>query len=169
MTEQNRPDGDVKRKLDRLTAEFYRCVSFKWGRRPPYADLYGLFKPSALLIWNAQPAPKIFTLSQFIERRQKIIDSGVLTTIKELEVAESTEIFGNVAQRLSSYEKTGKRKGKLFHTYGMISTQFVVTPAGWKISAMARDETTGESIREACAVKIELLANSKRNFRYWFA
>ncbi len=46
----------------------------------------------------------------------------------ELETAAITEIFGNVAHRLSTYEKRGVTNGNAFEGKGVISTQFVRTP-----------------------------------------
>jgi hypothetical protein len=56
------------------------------------------------------------------------------------EPQKTTEIFGNVAHRFSAYAKSGVSKGVAFHARGMISTQFVLTPTGWKMSAMAWDD-----------------------------
>jgi hypothetical protein len=58
----------------------------------------------------------------------------------EVELSEITEIFGNVAQRFSAYAKFGTIKGAPFAARGMIATQFIRTPAGWKMSAMAWDD-----------------------------
>jgi hypothetical protein len=57
-----------------------------------------------------------------------------------VELAQTTEIFGNVAHRFSAYAKSGTLNGVPFEARGMISTQFILTPAGWKMSAMAWDD-----------------------------
>jgi hypothetical protein len=76
-----------------------------------------------------------------------MVASGELTRFRESELSETTEIFGNIAHRFSAYEKSGTLKGVPFQARGMISTQFVLTPAGWKMSAMAwDDERPGLSI-----------------------
>jgi hypothetical protein len=77
---------------------------------------------------------------QFIEPRQVLVNSGELTSFREVELSEITELFGNVAHRLSVYAKFGTVKGVPFEARGMISTQFIMTPAGWKVSAMAWDD-----------------------------
>ena len=56
------------------------------------------------------------------------------------ELSETTEIFGNITHRFSAYEKSGTLKGVPFEARGMISTQFILTPAGWRMSAMAWDD-----------------------------
>ena len=137
----------VKVELDRLTAEFFRAVSFEAGGTPPFENIYALFIESGLLIKNAGSTPEICTVRQFIEPRQAMVTSGVLTRFLESELSETTEIFGNVAHRFSAYMKTGTTGGARFEVRGMISTQFILTPAGWKISAMAwDDERPGLSI-----------------------
>ena len=69
-----------------------------------------------------------------------MVDAGELTCFKEVEIAEITEIFGNVAHRFSTYEKYGINQGAEFKGRGVISMQFILTDAGWKISAMAWDD-----------------------------
>jgi hypothetical protein len=140
MKQQEQLEVGVHSELDRLTAEFFRCVSFKQGEMPAYTDLYELFIDSGLLIKNSLASPEISTVKQFIEPRQKAVDAGVLTSFNEVETAEVTEIFGNVAHRFSTYAKSGTMNGVPFEARGMISTQFIMTPSGWKMSAMAWDD-----------------------------
>jgi len=145
-----RPDHPaVKSELDRLTHEFFRAVSFEPGVTPQFENIHGLFIEAGLLIKNTASTPEISTVSQFIEPRLASVRAGELTRFNEAELAETTEIFGNVAHRFNSYAKSGTLKGIPFTARGMISTQFVLTPAGWKISAMAwDDERPGLSIPE---------------------
>ncbi len=137
----------VKTELDRLTAQFFDAVSFEAGGAPSYEKIHSLFVESGLLIKNVGPAPEISTVRQFIEPRQAMVRSGELTRFRETELWELTQVFGNVAHRFSAYAKSGSMKGVAFEARGMISTQFILTPAGWKMSAMAWDgERPGLSI-----------------------
>ena len=138
MSQANR--SAVKAELDRLTNEFFRAVSFKEGELPRYEGLHVLFIESGLLVKNSASAPEISTVSQFIEPRQALVRSGELTQFREWELSETTEIFGNVAHRFSAYAKSGTLKGVPFEARGMISTQFISTPAGWRMSSMAWDD-----------------------------
>jgi len=145
--EQNRTD--VKRELDALTAEFFRAVSFEAGETPRYENIYALFIEPGLLIKNTTSTPEISSVRRFIEPRQAMVSRGELTRFRELELSETTEVFGNVAHRYSAYAKSGTTNGIPFEARGMISTQFVKTPAGWKMSAMAwDDERPGLSLPE---------------------
>ena len=139
----------VKIELDRLTAEFFRSVSFESGQTPPYENVQSLFIEAGLLIKNSASTPEIATVREFLAPRRAMVASGELTRFRESELSETTQIFGNVAHRFSAYEKSGTLKGTPFEARGMISTQFVLTPSGWKMSAMAwDDERPGLSIAD---------------------
>jgi len=147
----NHPDlATVKAELDRLTTEFFLAVSFEEGATPMYENIYELFIESGLLVKNTGSAPEINTVQQFIEPRVVAVRNGELTRFHEIELSETTEIFGNVAHRFNSYAKSGTIKGTPFTARGMVSTQYIKTTAGWKISAMAwDDERPGLSIPES--------------------
>jgi hypothetical protein len=102
--------------------------------------LYDLFIESGQIIKNSSSSPEIYTVRQFIEPRQRTIDSGELKSLRESETAEITEIFGNVAHRFSVYEKHGLSAGTTIDGRGVISIQFIATPTGWKISSMTWDD-----------------------------
>ena len=119
---------------------FLRAVSFETGSEPCYRDLHDLFVDGARLIKNTADAPEISTVEEFIEPRQQTVDDGRLTSFEEVEVAEITEIFGNVAHRFSTYEKRGTMDGARIDARGAISTQFIKTLGGWRMSSMAWDD-----------------------------
>ena len=136
----SREVSSTKQEIDSLTLDSFRAVSFKEGNKPAYQNVYQLFIESGQLIRNSSALPEISTVSQFIEPRQRMVDSGELTSFKEVEIAEVTEIFGNLAHRFSTYEKYGINKGAEFEGRGIISIQFIKTDTGWKISSMAWDD-----------------------------
>ena len=131
---------DVKRELDALAAAFFEAVSFEPGGAPLYQNIHGLFITAGLLIKNTASTPEISSVAQFIAPRQALVDSGALTRFKEWELSETTQVFGNIAHRYSAYGKAGTQDGKAFEARGVISTQFIKTPEGWKMSAMAWDD-----------------------------
>lgn len=137
----------VKPQLDQLMAAFFDAVSFEPGSMPAYENIHALFIEAGLLIKNTGPVPEISSLREFIEPRQAMVVSGELTRFREMELSETTKIFGNVAHRFSGYSKSGTMKGIPFEARGMITTQFIRTASGWRISAMAwDDERPGLSI-----------------------
>jgi hypothetical protein len=133
-------DSQVTSELKRLVDEFFRAVSFEPGAKPSYERIRGLFIEPGLLIKNSGASAEISTLGQFIAPRQASVDSGELTQFHEAELSATTEIFGNIAHRFSGYVKSGTLKGAAFEAKGLCSTQFVRTPAGWKMSSMAWDD-----------------------------
>jgi hypothetical protein len=141
--------ANVKAQIDHLTSEFFRAVSFEAGEVPPYENIRALFIDAGLLVKNTGAQPEISGIDQFIEPRLAMARAGSLTRFREAELSESTQIFGSVAQRFSAYEKSGTMKGVAFEARGMISTQFIATPNGWRMTSMAwDDERAGLSIPE---------------------
>ena len=142
--------GAVKAELDRLTSEFFRAVSFEPGGVPSYEEIHALFIERGLLIKNTSSTPEISSVREFVEPRKALVSSGMLTQFSEVELSETTVIFGNVAHRFSAYAKSGTSGGVPFKAQGMITTQFINTGSGWKMSCMAwDDERPGLSISDA--------------------
>lgn len=133
-------ESGSKTEIDTLTAAFFRAVSFDGSEPSPYAHLYDIFIEGGQIIKNSSSSPEIYTVRQFIEPRQRMSDSGELARFTETEISEITEIFGNIAHRLSIYEKHGISGGVEIDGCGVISIQFIATPGGWKISALAWDD-----------------------------
>ena len=133
-------DDGVVVALQDLLKIFFDAVSFEAGGAPSYRRIHTLFAGPGLLIKNSGAVPEISNVNQFIEPRQASVDAGELTRFHEAELRADTQVFGNVAHRLSTYEKSGVMNGVPFEAKGLISTQFVHTPAGWKMSAMAWDD-----------------------------
>ena len=123
---------------------FLRAVSFKAGDRPAYDELATLFGPGARLIRAGGGAPEISSLDEFVGARQTAVDAGELISFEETELAHTTELFGNIAHRFSSYAKCGTTAVGSIDVRGAISTQFVRTEAGWRISSMAWDDERHE-------------------------
>lgn len=132
--------ADVRAELKALTDDFFEAVSFEVGQRPAYAKIRALFVDEGKLIRNSSERPEITSVDEFISSRQRLFDSGALASFEEVEVAETTEVFGNIAHRLSTYEKRGTMHGEAIAGRGMISTQFIRTPGGWRMSSMAWDD-----------------------------
>jgi hypothetical protein len=88
-------------------------------------------------------------VEEFIAPRLQLVESGQLTAFTETELSHATDLFGNVGQRLSAYAKSGTQDGAEFAAHGVISTQFIRTPQGWRIASMIwDDERPGLSVAE---------------------
>jgi hypothetical protein len=140
MESEDPATAHVHAELTALTADFFHAVSFRQGERPDYSRLHALFIADGMLIRNSSEAPEVSTLDEFITPRQRMVESGELSSFEEVESAAITEVFGNVAHRLSTYEKRGTTNGQAFEGRGVISIQFIRTPQGWKMTSMAWDD-----------------------------
>ena len=134
------PPADIRAELKALTDEFFRAVSFESGQRPAYARIRDLFIDEGKLIRNSSEVPEVSSVDEFIASRQGLVNEGALTSFEEVETADTTEVFGNIAHRFSTYEKRGTMHGEAIEGGGLISTQFIRTPSGWKMSSMAWDD-----------------------------
>ncbi len=137
--DQTRSEAD-RAAICELIQTFLRAVSFEEGGRPAYGDLPALFIDGARLIRNSGAAPEISTVDEFVRDRQRALDAGELLAFEEVELDETTELFGNIAHRFSPYAKRGSTDRGPIATRGVISTQFVRTEDGWRISSMAWDD-----------------------------
>jgi hypothetical protein len=147
MTIDAEASARVRADLTVLMADFCRAVSFMPGQLPPYERLYSIFVLGGKLIRNNGDEPEICTVAGFIEPRQHMIATGELTYFEQAESGHLTEVYGNVAHRFSTYQKRGRMDGVDFVTRGIISTQFIRTPQGWRMSSMVwDDEPPGLSI-----------------------
>jgi len=126
-------------ELSTLMNAFFEAVSFDSGT-PRYERLHELFIADGKLIKNTTEVPEISSIDEFIAPRRELVASGRLASFRELETAELTEVFGQVAHRFSTYAKTGLLDGEPFEGRGVISTQFIKTPEGWRIASMAWDD-----------------------------
>ncbi|MGD8189398.1 hypothetical protein ACQCN2_05275 [Brevibacillus ginsengisoli] len=136
----NQQQAETKRIINEITAAFYQSFTNKEGAKPNVREIYQQFVPVGLIIKNTGSAPEIYNLQQFVEPREKLLTDGLLVDFEEEELAERTEIFGNIAHRLSLYRKAGVLSGETFETKGMKTMQFIKTPDGWKLSSVAWDD-----------------------------
>jgi hypothetical protein len=127
-------------ELEQLMMRFFRAVSFREGGQPAYKELRTVFVDGGRLIKNSDEFPEISTVDEFVRPRQDAVDSGALVWFEEVELAHITELFGNVAHRFSTYQKRGSMNGAEISARGAISTQFIRTPDGWRMSSMAWDD-----------------------------
>jgi hypothetical protein len=129
-----------KREIDEVAAAFFNAFSNPGGVPENIDALYDLFIREAIIVNNIGGATQVYDVRGFVEPRREILTNGSLTDFREWEVAEHTELFGNIAQRFSRYEKAWTASGRTFTGMGVKSLQFIRTHAGWKISALAWDD-----------------------------
>ena len=126
--------------IAKVMARFLASVSFESGALPDYSSLPSQFTEGARLVRTASGQPESIGIDEFVHDRTEQVRSGQLQAFAERETAQVTERFGNVAHRFSTYSKRSDHAGVVAESDGVISTQFVKTPAGWRISGMAWDD-----------------------------
>lgn len=129
-----------KNDIDKLIDSFFNLFSVKKDDKADLSGIFNLFISEGLIVKCSGLNPEVYNLQQFIEPREKMFNDGVLSDFKEEELFERTEIFGNIAHRLSIYKKSGFMNGEIFENKGIKTLQFIKTPCGWKISSVAWDD-----------------------------
>lgn len=129
-----------KDDIDDLVRRFFLAFDNRDGVHPDLESLRDLFVTGAMIAKAVATTPEFYGVEEFIEPRRALLTDGTLVDFEERELAERTEIFGNIAQRICLYEKSGKLAGQSFRTRGVKTLQFVRMPEGWKIAAVAWDD-----------------------------
>ncbi len=125
--------------IDAIVAAFF--AAFCNGDGPaPTSSVYDLCLPQAVVIKAVGAVPEIYSLREFIEPRIALLRGGELTGFREWEIDRTMTIDGNIAQRRSTYGKSGVASGRPFVARGVKNFQFVRLLGGWKISAVAWDD-----------------------------
>jgi hypothetical protein len=135
----------AKHAIDELTHAFFGAFTNRNGAEPNVDGIRDLFVPNGIVVKSiAGKAPEVWTVDAFIQPRKALLASGALTDFSEEEISERTEIsfaaLGNIAQRSSMYRKTGLLDGARFEGRGVKLFQYALTPAGWRISAVAWED-----------------------------
>ncbi len=123
--------------IDAVITAFFGAFT---NRRGP-ADLGRLraLTIAQCVIVNAV-TPEIYGLEDFIAPREKMLNGGSLAEFEEVETSSSTDVFGNIAQRLSLYRKSGILSGNRFAATGVNQFLLVRMDASWKIAAVTWDD-----------------------------
>jgi hypothetical protein len=140
--------------LDGIVVALYASVSFPTNGAPDWARFRGLFEPCALMIRvdprmtvlpvaeREAPALLATPVDAYIQRTQALIDAGSLRGFEERELVRRTEVFGDVAQVFSSYERCADG-GQVVR--GVNSMQLVKDGERWWISAIAWTDETADN------------------------
>ncbi|MFG2616786.1 DUF4440 domain-containing protein [Streptomyces sp. NPDC048507] len=125
-----------KTEIDALTAEFFAAFDNRGGKAADVARLRRLVLPGGVIV-KTGPEFTAYTLEEFIEPRERLLNDGRLVEFTEWETAERTDIEGDVASRFGEYRKSGVLDGTPFEGGGTKALQFVRTPDGWRIAAFS--------------------------------
>ena len=123
--------------IDAVIAAFFGAFTNKHGPAD-LGRLRGLTIAQCVIVKAS--ASEIYGLEDFIAPRAKLLNDGPLAEFEEVETSSSTDIFGNIAQRLSLYRKSGILSGNRFTATGVNQFLLVRMDAGWKIAAVTWDD-----------------------------
>lgn len=125
-----------KIEIDAVTAEFFAAFDNRGGKPADVARLRRLVLPGGVIV-KTGPDFTAYTLEEFIEPRERLLNDGRLVGFSEWETSERTEIEGDIASRFGEYRKSGTLDGEPFEGGGTKTIQFVRTPQGWRIAAFS--------------------------------
>lgn len=137
--------------LDGIVNALYASISFVDGRGPDWARFRGLFDPNAVMVRvqagvssesTDQPTQReVSSIDDYITRTTAAVASGALAAFTERELTRRTEVFADLAQVFSTYERSVDA-GELRR--GINSMQLVKYGDRWWVVSLAwTDETDG--------------------------
>ena len=137
------------REIDELARVFFEAFTSGPDVAARLDRMRASFLPEAVVVRTCGGSPTVYDVEGFIAPRRELLTDGSLVDFREWELSARTKIFGGVAQRWSTYAKSGLQAGQPFAGRGAKSTQYVRTPQGWRISALAwDDERDGPALEE---------------------
>lgn len=125
-----------KSELDAVTAEFFGAFENRGGKTADVGRVRRLVLPEGVIV-KTGPEFTVYTVEEFIEPRLRLLTEGRLVEFSEWETSERTDIAGDIASRVGAYRKSGILDGEPFEGGGTKTIQFVRTPEGWRIAALA--------------------------------
>lgn len=136
-TEKAPEAAAIKKAVD----DAYRVISFKQGQQVNFEAIKNCFIPQAKLLNFRNDSLEIMTIDQFVEFYKGLVNSKAFSAFYEEEIKGTTDQFGRIAQRISTY-KTYINTMDSVAERGVNSFQLVKTPTGWKVSAIIWDTET---------------------------
>jgi len=126
--------------INKLIETFFSVFTNKDGKEPKWQQLPELCLPQVSIIKKTGLQQEVYDLDAFTAPRAKLLSDGTLTGFEEKETKARTAIAGHIAQRFSSYKKSGVLNGTAFSQAGTKLFQCVKTIEGWRISAVAWED-----------------------------
>lgn len=128
-------DADaIKKAVD----DAYRCIGFNEGQSLNYAHIKDYFMPQAQLIDFRNDTLEVLTIDQFVDMYKAFITANQIHSFYEEEIKGTTEQFGRIAQRISTYKTYMDTRDSVAQR-GVNSFQLIKTPGGWKVSSIIWD------------------------------
>jgi RimJ/RimL family protein N-acetyltransferase len=121
--------------IDDIVSKFYSAFA-NTHQPPDWKLLEGLSHPQIQISKCYNQELEIYDLKSFIVPRKELLSNNTLLRFEEQELSSETKVEKNIAQRFSSYKKTGILHQQPFETFGKKMFQFSKTKQGWKIISL---------------------------------
>ena len=122
----------ISQEIDHLTERFYQSVCFSAEHYPNIDQLQELFYGSGILINNNSEQPIEFTVQSYAHAMMAQIESGDAVYYVQQEISDNTEIFGNMAQRISVFEYSFVKDTPNWKR-GVSYIQYICVNSEWRI------------------------------------
>ena len=131
-------------KIDSLITQFYKSFSFNDGAWKDAEKSKGFFFDQGRIVANLGDTPQNWTLKQYITNVRERITQQSVISIEEKEIFQKTDVFGKVAQRLSTYEIHSKTKDKEIIKNGVNMIQLLKVNGEWKVYSLIWDRESAQ-------------------------
>ncbi len=137
-------------QIDHLTEHFYLYKGFDAEHFPNMDGLQEIFFGEGHLLDHSFAQTMEFTLSSFIQALMKQIDAGNADFFVQQEIADRTQVFGAMAQRMSVYEFSNTKDAAVKWKKGISLIQLILKNDKWLISSVIwRDESKDFKVPES--------------------
>ncbi|HOB00775.1 MAG TPA: DUF4440 domain-containing protein [Casimicrobium huifangae] len=123
-------------QIDMLIADFFAAFDNRDGRIPQKDTVERLFSEKAVISVHREGLLEIFSTTDFITPRIRLLTNGDLVDFYEWEETASTQVAGEIAARTSRYSKLGTYKGLPYSGSGTKFFHLARLPSGWRIVAL---------------------------------
>lgn len=132
-----------KLRIDRLIKQFFSAFTNK-GTKPKLNLIYETCVTQTIIIKNTNGLSEVYDLPNFVSPREALLPHGQLQNFEEYEIAETTVITRNIAQRFSRYQKEGMLNNKPFSEQGNKMFHLIKASRKWKICSVIWDDESSD-------------------------
>lgn len=132
--------------LKDIPQRVYEGISFERGSIPNFELLKSCFIEEGIFINNKGDNPVIKPVLDYISMIKNNVENGNIMSIKETEISQNIQVFGNVAQISSDYELTFEGKQGSQIRYGVNLFQLINKNGQWLVSSMCWDDRNDKSL-----------------------
>jgi len=127
-------EAAIKKAVD----DAYKFISFEKGGQVHFEDVKKYFMREAQLSNFRNDTLEVMNITQYMDVYKEMLKSNSIQSFYEEEIAGTTEQFGRIAHRISTYATYINTKDSVAER-GVNSFQLIKTAEGWKVSGILWD------------------------------